>query len=264
MNEILASRAMSGFPVSIGTGLALESILDPTIALYDESRVVPERIDKSKYDLILINLSTILRNIISSIKSEQVNTIKIKDYTDVLIEELNFLNDTFVLEDIEPVFYINDYAGIKGRFSEDKLRTPNTNKQIEVSTIQDRCLFSIKKEEGVRVFHDKLSLDNSLKALIFTHIPWDLTSYKNFITLDLLESHTGVLKTKKDWNSKYYKLPNKDMSILPFSELLLPTFGDHVMFKPDPLTKRVELYNLLELKKVNPLTSDNTLKLLLP
>ncbi len=68
--NLLLQRTVSGFPLSIGTGLALESILEPVQEVYDPQRVVPEKIKLNKYDAIWFNIDTLVRNIVGSVPTE--------------------------------------------------------------------------------------------------------------------------------------------------------------------------------------------------
>lgn len=263
MNQLLVNRTMSGFPVSIGTGLSLETLFKPIQEVYDSSRQVDTLSDLSIYSIYIFNISTLLRNVITSISFKDLVTISNSDIYDVLLEEIEFLTNHFLSNNLNIKFYVNNYKFIKDNYSKDKLRKSTTDKQLFIDSINSYCLNKLKKEDDVELFTKDIHYDKNSSGLIFTHIPFDLLSYTNFIKLDLLESHTGKIKTRKDWYTKYYPIPNKDMSFLPFMEYLLVVFGDHVMFKPDPLDKRLNLYNILKKKNVNPLTSELSLSFIL-
>lgn len=261
MNEKLASRPMSGFPVSIGTGLALESIFEPIQSVYDESRVAPDRIDLNTYNNYIFNVSTILRNIISSISSGEILMIPKKDILNVLLDEIEWITEFFRSEGLIINFYINNYAFVKSTYDKEGiLRKATTDKQMALDNIVKYCLDYISKQDEVAQFSNSISYNSEDEALIFTHVPWDLLSYGKFIKLDLLESHTGLIKSRKLWNTKYYPIPKHDMSFLPFMEKLLTTFGDHVMFKPAPIKERIELWSAMKKNpSINPLTSEKNL-----
>lgn len=264
MNRVLANRTQSGFPVSIGTSLALESLFKPVQPVYDPTRQIPNVIDVTQYNNFIFNISTLLRNILNSVPSQEVLVLPKKDIYDTLLEEIDWLNNFFLMNELNINFYINNYKYVRNKYK-DVLRKASTEKQIYLDSIYSYCLDKLTKEDDVTVFSNDIKYNKEDSALIFTHVPWDLLSYKNFIKLDLLESHTGVLKTRKNWNTKYYKLPgNRDMSFLPFTEYLLASvFGDNVMFHPASLNTRLEIYELLRKKNVNPLTDEFTLSLIL-
>lgn len=263
MHPLIANRTMSGFPVSIGTGLSLESLFKPIIPVYDDSREVNNLTDLSTYSVYIFNIATLLRNLINSINYKDLVTIPIPDIHSALLDEIQFLTDHFGSSQINIKFYINTYTFVKNTYKEgDKLRKSTTDKQLYIDSIMTYCLDRIRKEDDVEVFSKDIKYNKTDSALIFTHVPFDLLSYTNFVKLDLLESHTGVIKSRKDWNTKYYQIPNHDMSFLPFMEYLLVAFGDNVMFHPDPVNKRLDLYNSLKKKSVNPLTSEFSMSFL--
>ena len=72
-----------------------------------------------------------------------------------------------------------------------------------------------------------------------THYAYDLLSNKDFKTLDLLESHTGVLKSKALWYTKFSD--HKDSVRIPFNELFLQVFGDSTIFHPHDRKLRLEI-----------------------
>lgn len=257
MNEKLASRSMSGFPVSIGTGMALETLFDPVQAVYDDTRQPPDKVNLNDYTNYIFNVSTLLRNLTSAVPSSDILTISKKDILDALLDEISYLTEFFHSEGLTINFYTNNYAFVKQTYEKEGiLRKATTDKQMALDNIVKYCLDFISKQDEVSQFSNAIHYARDDQALIFTHVPWDLLSYGKFIKLDLLESHTGLIKSRKLWNTKYYPIPEHDMSFLPFMEKLLVTFGDNVMFKPAPVKERIDLWNAMKKKGVNPLTSE--------
>lgn len=267
MNETLEKRTMSGFPVSIGTSLALESLFEPVQKPYDESRIIPEMIDLSNYDVVLFNISTLLRNIVGSIPYSEVGSITPYEYKEVLLDEILYLEGLFGMLDCTMQPYINKYDKVLSMYDETTLRAQNASKQRYTTNVIDLVQNDLKLIDDILVFNGDLAVTGeapNIKAIIITHIPYDLLSYRKFNKLDLLETHTGILKTRKDWYTKYFPVPDTDMSFLPFSKELLPILGDHVMFKPAYVGYRKALVSHLQAKMINPLTNDGTLKILIP
>ncbi len=60
-----------------------------------------------------------------------------------------------------------------------------------------------------------------------THLACDLLSYRTSLKLQLLESHTGELKKRLVWNTKYKKITTVELNNLPFNEKLLYILGDN-------------------------------------
>ena len=79
------------------------------------------------------------------------------------------------------------------------------------------------------------------KALILTHFAYDLLA-KGFSSLHLLESHTGTIKNKFMWYTKY--LNGKELSSIPFREDMLQIFGDNEHFRPWPIKARRQVLEL--------------------
>lgn len=259
-NIILQERAQSGFPLSIGTGLALETIMKPTQAVFDDTRVIPDNPDKTQYTDYLINVSTLARNLISSIKSVDLPKCSTRQITETLMEEIDYLKTLFHMQEMRLHLYSHSYAYAHSNYK-DKLRVVSTDQQRHNFNLLEACVKAAKQDKTVLSFSKDVSLQDKPSALIITHVPFDLLSYGKFKRLDLLESHTGVIKTRKDWNSKYFKFGEKDMSFLPFMEFLLVTFGDNVMIKPGPTKEREKLYSDLLKKKVHPLMTEMSLLL---
>lgn len=263
----LESRAQSGFPVSIGTGLALETIFEPVQSVYDEGREAPERIAAGTYTDYLINLSTIARNLMSSIPYKDLATTKSSAILNTFLEEVDYLTTLFEMHSLNVKFYVNSYAFVKstygaGRHREvSRLREAATDHQRKQLDLVTMCLEHAKKQDKVLTFNKDVKLDKTSKCLIMTHVPWDLLSHHNFAKLDLVESHTGIIKTRSTFNTKYFKFGNNDMSFLPFLEYLLTIFGDGVMFKPASIPERQKLYDAMVSRKVHPLMSEMSLML---
>lgn len=258
MHKALINRAFSGFPVSIATGMALETLFEPVQPVYDDSREVPKKVNLKDYNNYIFNVSTLLRNLLNSLPSSEILLIPKKDILDTLLDEITFISELFQMENLNINFYINNYQYVKDTYDKENiLRKPTTDKQLIIENIMKYCLDFISKHDDVTLFTKSIKYKNTDQALLLSHIAWDLLSYDNFIKLDLLESHTGVIKSRKLWNSKYYPLPDHDMSFLPFMEYLLVKFGCSNMFKPAPLKERIELWNSIKKKPgINPLYTE--------
>lgn len=82
--ESIHDRTTSGFPVSISTGLALESIFSPRQAVYDPDRVTPPRVDLSKYQEFWVNTATLFRNMVSASSREIVLNHNVHEIVSVI------------------------------------------------------------------------------------------------------------------------------------------------------------------------------------
>jgi hypothetical protein len=236
----IKNRTQSGFPVAIGTGLALETLHEPVIAVYDPEREVPPRVNINEYEAIYFNARTIFRNIVGSIPSKYQLEIPLADYVRTLEEECNYIHDLLGLEDTEIYSYYSNYEYCQKTYP-NKYRFPTTTKQLMLHEYEEKAINNLILHLPVVRFNGYFK-PKEANVLIFTHIPFDLLMYKNYIKFNLLESHTGKIKTPNEFGSKYLKVDDNDMSLIEFREDLLVRFGDHVMFKPDLIKDRRELY----------------------
>lgn len=249
----LADRAMSAFPLSIGTSLALESLFRGRQDPYDPQREIPKVDNIEDYKLILINVHTLIRNIVGSVDYRSAEFLSEKEIIIALRQEILTIIDILKHEGegkIAPYFYSRNYTLIKKTFFKAKtvrFQEPNTAKQITADNQITKTLKLLKNDtEFDFVKWVGLSLIDRVNtsAIIISHIPYDLLSWDKFNKLDLLESHTGLLKTRKDFYTKYANSKKVDLSNMPFQRRLLAIFGDHVMFKSFPQQARQLIIDL--------------------
>ena len=74
---------------------------------------------------------------------------------------------------------------------------------------------------------------------MLTHYPYDLLAHRKFNHLVLLESHTGNIKGKEYWYTKYYH--GKDLPEMPFRLDLLTLLGDNIQFRNKVRDYRTEI-----------------------
>jgi len=229
----LNDRLLSSFPLSLPTGLAFESLFSPRIERYDDKREIPNKIQISQYSEIWINLWTLFRNLASSVDKTVFATANSKQLAEILKFEIELIGDLFRNEGqnhCQPYFYIQNYHMLKLQ-AKVKLREARTEGQKHYETLLFRTMTELVKDKELTL-HDKIHPVKRTRALVITHIPFDLLSYKHFDRLDLLESNTGKLKMRNQWNSKYYPVGEHDLSHLPFNHKLLFIFGDRVLIQP--------------------------------
>ena len=244
--DSLGTRSVSGFALSISTSLALESIFSPKQTPYDPDRPIPVHVDLHKaphYKEIWINVSTLYRNMVSSISKEAFMNATPVGIKDAITTEIDVINSLFAIEGdnlCKPMYYHCTYKGLRNKLpSQVLLREEKSEAQKFNRFKLDRVLDLLHKDtDQLYMFDYELHPPSRTNALILTHVPYDLLSHKNFSQLDLLESNTGKLKRKYQWNSKYYPLGDNDMSILPFNRKLLLVFGDRVLIHPADMKLR--------------------------
>lgn len=245
---ILDSRATSGFPLSIGTSLALESLFKPTQEPYDPNREIPKIPPLEHWDYHYFNLETLIRNIVSSIDRAVYNQVRlsIKDITLTLEEEIAFIMDLYMNEPhngtVTPIFYWHDHGQLK-KYEKKYLKLrPRNRSKVELEEIYTKVHKTIHKslkplKSNYRVFKGGFDKSSENRVLITTHYPVELTEQCSrdgiFKSIDLLESHTGVLKDRSDLWTKYFDAKrNNGLNILPLCIELLLFLGDNIEIKP--------------------------------
>lgn len=261
MLDPISSRTVSAFPLSVGTSLAFESCFDPVQPPIDPNRVIPQEININDYTQLWVNVGTLFRNLYNSINKDGVRYLTFYDCADALASEMEIINDLVIshsTKPIETVFYICDYSDLSERFKFGNPRTPRTPLQTAYANLYLKTLELIKRRSRtskireVREYKSKFSGGNA-KALILTHFPIDLLNYGKFKELDLLESHTGILKKRPDWYTKYYD--GRDLNMLPLNGILLTVFGDDHHYRPQPKAMKESLLTLAKERKWNCLTT---------
>lgn len=243
MNEpgsSLDTRITSSFPVSISTALALESIFDPREAQYDPQRIIPIHVDIRQYQGLYCNLLTLFRNLASSVDRNVFLNSRVDDLAMIMQSEIEVIMSLCHVEGmglITPYFYTCSYQSLIKLDERIKLRADHTDWQKSFKAKYHKVIEYLIKQYDILVTDTKISAKVP-NALILTHMPYDLLNYKAFKKLDLIESNTGKLKPRTQWNSKYYPLVNEDMSHLPFHKLLLLLFGDKTLIHPSPIVLR--------------------------
>lgn len=258
--QTVYNRLISSFPISLPTSLALESIFEPVLDRYDTERKIPQRVDLEKYREIWINVFTLFRNLSGSF--DKIAFLETSEHVlaTVLQQEIEVIDSLFLNEgrDIcKPIYYYMSYDDLYSLKISKKalLRTDNTAGQKAFKKKYIDTMQILLKNISYRRYNSNMTTTHKVNALIMTHLPFDLLSYKNFSRLDLLESNTGKLKSKNEWNTKYYAVGDRDLSFMPFNKKLLFIFGDRVQLKPYDIRLRRLILDVATEKKWVPTTT---------
>jgi len=247
----LAEEAISDTGSNIASGITLETLA--TV--------------KNKGVNVYINMFTLYRNFTNCLEGNSETKIKFfksaidtnEIYKQFLLDSEIFLEAILELG-FKPIVYIPNYKKIKSNW---------TNVR-EVNDFKGLKYFIMLTETGVvEQFKDKFKdavietthkLPYNKDMFIITHIGLDLLNYVKQNDVKLLESHTGIIKYKNAWNSKYYKIGKHTMTIIPFNSLLYQIFGDSYMIKPQNMKLRKLIYEMaIKNKWYDSMTSDNIL-----
>lgn len=245
----LFNREISAFPISIGTSMAFESVFTGRLPSYDPNRTIPNQVILSNYNTCFINISTLYRNILGAVSKDVKLEANENDFAAVIEQEMDIIESLFKVEGggtTTPIFYTMSYDRAVSKASSKivDLRQDRTDLQKHEKAILVKTVDKLKNMPNIEKYKDYIKAPASTRALIVTHVPYDLLSHEKFGRLDLLESHTGKLKPRYEWSSKYYPLGERDMSHLPFLEKLLLIFGDKVLIQPALTKIRQQVYEV--------------------
>lgn len=247
IDRIFEERTLTSFGLSIGTGLMFESIADPTTDRYDPKREIPKRVEVHNYLGHIFNVYTLIRNIAGSLTS----TVEINDYSlskviKELKDEIEIIKSIYLSLDLNttyPKLFIPKY--------EDLIKKFNFNKDVNAKYIQNNITMFKKYKPLLKGIEDqievlpldgyKISSIYSGNYLFTTSFTVDLLQSSRYT---LLESHTGILKDNNLWYSKYHRVGEQDLSMLPMLDVILYILGDSQLIRGlDLITKR-ELLNV--------------------
>lgn len=245
-------RALGFFQLSIATSLAIESAvgIHPDIP---KPAVIPIRQHKELW----INLRTLYRNITGAMSKDIAVQIHPVEIAQIMVEEMHIIPDMlreYTGYPVKVVYYFNNLNKLENKYPEAALRKDSTPRQQQytqaLGDVMKIMLADVKDQ--FMVVNDVLP-GNAANALIVTHVVYDLLSEKNFGSLTLLESHTGRVKPKALWYTKYYN--GRDLSMIPFTEELLQVFGDHETFHPLDVNLRKAIIELATKRRWSAVTS---------
>ena len=261
-----AQRATSSHSVSIGTDLALESIRLGGKPQYDDARIAPDPVDLSKYDELWVNTLTLFRNLVGSVPSEYSGMkMDPPDAAEYLVQEMDVIRDVIRMsseKEVKVVFYTSSYTGLPKRFPHAKLMVDTTDKQKAYTALMKASVNALYKQHSVpnmKHFALELKTPERPRCLILTHYAFDLLSHSAFKSMALLESHTGVVKDRSLWYTKFRD--GASLARIPFNHLFIQIFGDRLLFSPQPKKVKDAIIELSEKYNWTYSTTDERIKL---
>lgn len=238
------ARAVGAYPLSIATSLAIES------ACGEHPEIPVSRAPILDYPELWVNVRTLFRNLMGALDKNTAAAVQAPALATTLAEEMEQI--TSIIREhshdrTKVVFYISNYHISPTTHRLGVLRMDNTPKQKEYTAIQNQTLKTVLSWMAagpmkIFVFDLKLIPVGMPRAMIITHYAFDLLSYPAFSRLTLLESHTGAVKERAQWYTKYEN--GKDLSMIPFREDFIQIFGDKETFRPGDPKLRKELVEI--------------------
>jgi hypothetical protein len=254
-SEGIALRAVGEvLPISIATAIAIE-----TACGISKDNLV-NRASVLDVDEVWINIRTLHRNFMGSLDTDTLKGVPPVFIAPVLVQEMDLIDQVireYSKGGAKAVFYFSNYKDLKQKYPRATVRKDNTDKQKSArATMNDTMamLFQMVPER-IKGYDLKVGDTDShkVKALMLTHIAFDLLSFRTFKDLSLIESHTGALKQRAQWYTKYAN--GKELAMIPFREDLIQVFGDSELFQPMDIKLRKELIDVATKNRWGPLTT---------
>jgi len=258
LKGITSLKVVGELPLAIPTSIALETFFLKDKSQQDKTKAYH---DISYYKTAYINVWTLIRNILSAIGGNDIrydNSLT-PILTEMLAEEIRIILGLFkeLAPNTSPFFFTSTYSQV---LTDNKLvgrlRVTTSEKQKAINKITLQVIKDVVNQFTILQTNDLVPVNNRMTGIMLSHIAYDLLAYSNFQDLHLLESHTGVIKRRHEWNTKYVKIPKEDMSRLPFNKTLLMNFGDSILIKPIAIKDRKAIIQLGKSRKWQPLMSE--------
>lgn len=252
----IAQREIGQLPLSIGTSMAIEVFTDRPDP-EREGRLLPK---PKPPEQLWVNVRTVFRNLYNAMNPDLRKLVLPDHFVPTLVNEIEMIQSIVserTLGLTEVVFYHCTYKDLATRFPKAMHKPLNTELQkIYFAMEQSACEDALTKLHGQVAIKQYVSKIQGLSkaSWILTHIPVDLVSTQFFSKLTLLESHTGKLKERLDWNTKL--TGGEKVSHLPFMAFTMQVFGDGgLYFSPMPIKIKNEVLALAEKYRWTPATS---------
>lgn len=240
-------RAVHGFGLSIGTGIAMTALVDPTDELYD-SDITVKRVPSNKYTAVGVNAYTIVRNIVQALSTEDKHKLLKRNYAKQLaktaVEEFETIIATLQAVGKETYIY-NDRYTVKRYF----LPLPEPSKHTQAHILrktEENALEILRKE-----YRYDRPIENLLNAVYISHMSLDLLTLKKPIIID---SHTGNTITYPHYYRRLRKYSKDALEDIPFTPETLYIFGDSARHIGTPAPKvKKDALRILRDAKCSPL-----------
>lgn len=243
IEDAIANREVGQFPLSIATSLAMEGAFG----------IHPDRptneVPISHYQELWLNVRTLMRNLLGALPSEVVEHFLPGYFIAPLTQELAVIESEVLRRTqgmVRTICYVSDHIDLKRTLRGASIRTASTPKQIFHETVEREGIRQLFDASGLEMRRTKTELPgNQRVALLMTHHPVDLLSRYQFRQLDLLESHTGIIKDPSQWYTKL--TAGRDLPPMPFNAFTLSLFGDNnQLLQAQPLKLRRAVLDVAE------------------
>lgn len=257
----IEGRVYGQFPISISTSMAIEGLLG-----VHPDMPPPPKPPYQNYAAIWFNVRTIFRNLHGAIAADVRANLKATDYAQALYNELMVIQRVLAQETHQTLtvqFYLNKYDTLQLSYPHATLKQPVTAGQHQYKLLEQAVYTYMANmaTTGLDIVLGHLAITmQPVPTLMVTHLPVDLLHAKGASSLELLESHTGVIKAKWQWHTKL--VSGSTLTRIPFDRMTMQMFGDTGgMFKPGPAAHKAALLKIAETYNWTPATTQERILL---
>lgn len=212
-------RTFSSLPISVGTGLAVESLVQLPLA---------------RYQSVLFNVRTLFRNALSAYEVKETYPT-LEELTLAVEEDMRGVAEALtalVADKIHLIFYQPTYKGLPAMFPLAKLKLIDDKKSTETQRKVEALRKAVTKTLTAKF--DKIIQINDVmlprfegNGLVLSHHPVDFATSVAYSRLSLLESHTGIVKRFPELHSKLTN--GSELTNIPLNKLTIQVFGDRAV-----------------------------------
>lgn len=233
MFDILSSRELGQYPLSIATSLAMESVT----GIHPE--INRDTVLLQGYDTLWLNTRTLFRNVRGAAQAVSgFEKVTPEEYAEVMINEIESIIDITSNNTngkTKVMLYYSNYAKVEHMHKHAQVRKDNTDIQKAYTALSKRvhsALFKLIRDMELPFTGVDDIVDSKMpsKNLFLTNYAYDLLAHNSLFGVTLLESHTGAVKPKAMWHTKF--VDGKSLPMIPFNRLFMQIFGDKETFKP--------------------------------
>lgn len=235
------------FPMTLATAVAFEKLRD-----YNSVK---------QYNAIYVNLQTLIRNAHGCIDNLVITAEDLSEVVSDDIRKMSMIVDNY-FNHLHLIIYDNTNKNIRKLFPYSELVKPKTEKQIQYHELVEKTckLLHAEFKESIKMYDTKIMPEVGRNVgIIITSFCTELLSARYFRHLVLLESHTGAIKGRLEWNTKLTN--GSELKNIPFCRFTVAIFGDNNrLIKALPKDFRKAIKELAIKGKWTPNTSVNLIR----
>lgn len=238
--DLEAQHAKGAYPISIGTSLVIEKLINPEL---HKANTPAETEVMKDYDALYINTNTLIRNALSSMPSEIQNGIVPNPVAEWVLRDMQLIQSIFDQEKIPVIFYSLSYKSLTKTYPVGTPRVPKTVKQMSTKDLYDAVSDIVNKQiakdrkggmKDTTLLQGDLSIPiEHSQPLFMTSTPIDVIEMGKGGKYALIQSYTAkVVDAFSMFNFFQANSKHKERSYhrIPFNRLFIQIFGDGKTF----------------------------------